>query len=179
MFCIKEIVDEDFGIKSKEFNDPRIRYGARGIIINNDNIAVFNKSFKNEYKLPGGGIDEGEDPKTAFKREAMEETGCKIEIIDELGIIKELKSNDNFIQTSYVFVAKVIKQTNKLDLTEKEKEEGAKLLWCQPLDAYNLISNCINNLKSSAYENVYHSKFIVKRDTEILKYYLEKKGLLK
>lgn len=174
MFCIREIVDEDFGIKSKEFDNPRIRYGARGIIINSDKIAVFNKSLKNEYKLPGGGIDEGEDPKIAFKREAMEETGCEIEIIDELGIIKEIKSNDNFMQTSYVFVAKVINETGKLDLTQKEIDEGAKLLWCTPSEAYELISNCMNNLKASTYENIYHSKFIVKRDTEILKYYLEK-----
>ena len=38
----------------------------------------FNKKKKNEYKLPGGGIDYGETPNEAFIREALEETGCKI-----------------------------------------------------------------------------------------------------
>lgn len=30
--------------------------------------------MKNEYKLPGGGIDKGENPEEAFKRETLEET---------------------------------------------------------------------------------------------------------
>ena len=112
MNCIRVLVDEDFGLKSVEFNNPRVRKGARGIIINSDGkIAVFNKASKNEYKLPGGGIDEGENPEEAFKREALEETGCEIEIINSLGTIEEHKSLDNFKQTSYIFVAKVVNDT--------------------------------------------------------------------
>lgn len=63
------ITDEDFGDQSREFNNPRIRYGARGIVINeNGDLAVLNKTKKNEYKLPGGGIEANEDPHFAFKR---------------------------------------------------------------------------------------------------------------
>ena len=173
MNCIRKIVDEDFGLTSVEFDNPRIRYGARGIIINeNGDIAVFNKQVKNEYKLPGGGIDEGEDPKEAFKREALEETGCVIDIIEDLGTIEELKSLDNFKQTSYLFVGKVIEDTKQLNFTEKEKNEGARLLWCKPEEALKLIEDSYANLKASAYENLYHSKFICVRDQEILKFYL-------
>jgi len=51
MNCIRVLVDEDFGLKSVEFNNPRVRKGARGIIINSDGkIAVFNKANKNEYR---------------------------------------------------------------------------------------------------------------------------------
>jgi len=171
--CIMEIKDEDFGLESVEFNNPRKRFGARGIVIKDNEIAVFNKQLKNEYKLPGGGIDENEDPKEAFKREVLEETGCEVEIIADMGTIIELKSHDNFIQTSYLFIGKVLKDTGKLNLTQKETDEGARLLWCTPEEAYKLIKNSANNLKASAYEDLYHSRFIVKRDTEILKYYLE------
>lgn len=166
------IKDEDFGLKSKEFNNPRIRYGARGIVINGNLIAVFNKSNKNEYKLPGGGIDEGENPEIAFKREVKEETGCEVEIIKCLGTIEEHKTLDNFKQISYVFVSKVIKDTKVLDLTDKEKDEGAKLLWLDEKEALDKITNCLNELKESNYENLYHSKFIVTRDRLILEYYL-------
>lgn len=173
MKCIRILKDEDFGLESKEFNNPRIRHGARGIIINEDGkIALFNKSNKNEYKLPGGGIDENEDPKYAFKREALEETGCEIEILDELGTIEEHKSLDNFKQKSFLFVAKVINDTGNLHLTQKEKDEGAKLLWVKPEEGLELIKGCLDNLKESKYENLYHSKFIVKRDITILEYYL-------
>lgn len=82
MNCIRILRDENFGLESVEFNNPRVRYGARGIIVREDcKIAIFNKSNKNEYKLPGGGVDEGEDIKKAFKRGVLEETGCEIEII--------------------------------------------------------------------------------------------------
>ena len=95
MNCIRVLVDEDFGLKSILFNNPRTRMGARGIIKNEGKIVLFNKANKNEYKLPGGGIDEGENPYEAFKREALEETGCEIEIEELIGSIEEHKSLDN------------------------------------------------------------------------------------
>ena len=170
---IRILKDEDFGLESVEFNNPRIRYGARGIIIREDGkIAIFNKSNKNEYKLPGGGVDKDEDIKEAFKREALEETGCEVEIIKELGTIEEHKSLDNFKQISYLFVGKVLKDNNQLNLTQKEKDEGAKLIWVDKEEGLKLITNCFDNLKESKYENIYHSKFIVLRDRYILEYYI-------
>ncbi len=174
MNIIVEITDKLFGKEIKEFNNPYIRYGARGIIKRKDGkIAVFNKVVKNEYKLPGGGIDEGEVPEEAFKREVMEETGCEIENIKFLGITKELKSHENFQQISYVYTADVSKITESLNLTEKEKDEGAKLLWLTKEEALEKITKCLEYLKESKYENLYHSKFINYRDREILKYYIK------
>lgn len=171
MKCLKILVDEDFGLNSIEFSNPRIRLGARGIIIASDGkIAIFNKANKNEYKLPGGGIDDKEIPEETFKREALEETGCEIEIIRSLGTIEEHKSLDNFKQISYIFVAKVINNKHKLNLTQKEQDEGARLMWLEDTEALKLITNCYNYLKASKYENLYHSKFIVMRDRYILEY---------
>lgn len=176
MKCIDIITDENFGVEYKKMTNPRVRYGARGIIIDSDgNVAVFNKQLKNEYKLPGGGIDKGEDAKEAFKREALEETGCNIEIIDTLGTIEEHESIDNFMQVSTVFVGKVIGKKGDLHLTEKEKNEGARLLWTSLDEARKLIKNCINNLNDSKYDNVYHSKFMVTRDYKIIDYYINNK----
>ena len=174
MKCIKTITDEDFDLEIKNFDNPRTRLGARGIVFNDKKeIAILNKSKKNEYKLVGGGIEENEDPIIAFKREILEESGCKVEIDDCLGIIKEEKSQDNFIQTSYVYVAHVIEDTKELHLTTKEIDEGSKLLWLKIEDAINIIKDCENKLIPSKYENVYHTKFIVRRDYTILKYYIE------
>ncbi len=44
-------------------------------------------------------------------------------------------------------------------------------------EAYEKISKCINTLKESKYENIYHSKFIVTRDKIILEKYKELKDL--
>ncbi len=163
-FCLEDIV----------MDNPRIRIGARGIIVGDDGlIGVFNKQNKNEYKLPGGGVDEGESLEDAFIREVLEETGYLVEINKKLGIITENRSSDNFKQISHVYVANLIKNTGNLNLTEKEIDEGGVFIWMDPKDAYEKIKNCINDLIESKYENIYHSKFIVTRDKYILEYYLE------
>lgn len=172
---IVKITDETFGNASKEFMNPTIRKGARGIILKeNGQIAIFYKKNKNEYKLPGGGIDDGEKPEDAFRREIMEETGCEIKNIRLIGITEELKSFDNFQQISYVFIAQVVAISNKLNLTQKEINEGGCLVWLTPEEALRKITECADEILASEYENLYHSKFINYRDREILKYFIEK-----
>ena len=141
MNLICKITDKDIGKQPIEMDNPRLRLGARGIVIREDGkIAIFNKSNKNEYKLPGGGLEGEEKPEEAFKREVLEETGCEVEIIECLGTTEEYKTFDNFKQISYVFVGKVIKDTKQLNVTQKEKEEGAKLLWETPENGLKLIT---------------------------------------
>ena len=174
LFC--KVTDEDIGGKSVKMENPKLRHGARGIVIREDGkIAVFNKSNKNEFKLPGGGIEGKENPEEAFKREALEETGCEVEIIDTLGTIEEYKSKNNFKQISYVFVGKVIKDTKQLHVTKKEKDEGAKLLWETPEKALELVKGCYDKLVASKYASVYSTKFVVLRDRKILERYLNLK----
>ena len=174
MKLICKITDEDIGEKIIDMENPRLRLGARGIVIRDDGkIAIFNKSNKNEYKLPGGGLEGEEKPEEAFKREVLEETGCEVEIIETLGTTEEYKSLNNFKQISYVYVGKVQKDTNKLNLTEKEKDEGAKLLWETPEKALELITECFDKLVASKYASIYSTKFVVLRDSKILEKYIE------
>ena len=178
MKLICKITDSDIGQQNVEMTNTEIRLGARGIVVRDDGkIAIFNKSNKNEYKLPGGGIENDELPEVAFAREVLEETGCIVEIIEKLGIAEEYKSQINFKQTSHVFYGKVIEDTKKLNITQKEKDEGAKLLWVTPQEALELITNCYDNLVKSDYETVYFSKFIVLRDKKILEYSLNNKSV--
>lgn len=177
MNIICKITDKDIGEKITKMNKPTVRLAARGIVIRDDGkIAIFNKINKNEYKLPGGGIEGNESPEEAFKREILEETGCRIEIIKALGITEECKTLSNFKQISYVFVGKVKQDTGKMDLTEKEKEEGAELIWENPIKALELISNCYNKLIGSEYDSIEQTKFMVLRDRRILEYFLEYKN---
>lgn len=171
---ICKLTDIDIGEKYNELVEPKVRIGARGIIRRNDGkIAIFNKSNKNEYKLPGGGIEENEKPEEAFKREVLEETGCKVEIIEKLGTTEEYKTLDNFKQISYVFVGKVLEDTKQLNVTQKEKDEGAKLVWKTPKNALKVITESYDKLVASKYESVYHTRFIALRDRKILEYYIK------
>lgn len=174
MSMLFKIIDEDIGEVSKSMDNPRLRLGARGIVLREDGkIAIFNKSNKNEYKLPGGGIEENENPEVAFKREVLEETGCKVEIIKELGTTEEYKTLDNFKQISYVFVGKVLEDTKQLNVTQKEKDEGARLVWETPENALKVITESYDKLVASKYESVYHTRFIALRDRKILEYYIK------
>ncbi len=59
----KIISIEEIKEVSVKMDNPRLRLGARGIVVREDGkIAVFNKSNKNEYKLPGGGLEGKEKP---------------------------------------------------------------------------------------------------------------------
>lgn len=174
MSMLFKITDEDVGEVSKNMDNPRLRLGARGIVVREDGkIAIFNKSNKNEYKLPGGGIEENEKPEEAFKREVLEETGCKVEIMKELGTTEEYKTLDNFKQISYVFVGKVLEDTKQLHVTQKEKDEGARLVWETPENALKVITESYDKLVASKYESVYHTRFIALRDKKILEYYIK------
>lgn len=55
--------------------------GVADDLARNDN----RKSYDKHYLLPGGGIDEGENVKTAVAREAFEEYGIKVTPIKYLG----------------------------------------------------------------------------------------------
>ena len=116
---------------------------------------------------------EKKKPEEAFKREVLEETGCIVEIVKELGTTEEYKTLDNFKQISYVFVGKVLEDTKQLNTTQKEKDEGAKLLWETPEKALKLITESYDKLIASKYESVYHTKFVVLRDRKILEKYIE------
>ena len=177
MGLLFQLTDKDIGMPFKEVKDYKTRIAARGIIINQDGkIAIQKKTNTKEYKLIGGGIENGEKPSDGFKREVFEETGCKIDIIHELGIVEEHISMKSVKQISYIFVAKVLNDTSKLNLTGKEKAEGAELIWVSPIDALRLMENSYHELTSSTYEvdyDVYRMKFISLRDRKILKYYID------
>ncbi len=175
------IKDSDVGYVDNKMTNPLIRHASRGIVFNDfSEIAVFNKRNKNEYKLPGGGRESNETPTETFTREILEETGCEVKDVTELGIIEEYKTQNNFKQISSVFIAKCKNDTNQLNLTEKEKDEGGQLLWMPLEEALQKMRDCLNFIIPSKYESVYITKFIVYRDIKIIEYYLKhQKQILK
>ena len=86
MNLIAKITDKDIEEEIVPMNNPMHRRASRGIALDDKgNMAVFYKKNKNQYKLPGGGLDENESFEEAFIREVEEEVGCKVEIIKCMG----------------------------------------------------------------------------------------------
>ena len=154
-----EITDSDLGLKTKADVKYTKRVAARAILRKGKLIALLNVSKQNYYKLPGGGVDEGETIEEGLKREILEEVGCTFRTLGEVGEIVEHRSQWNLSQVSYCFLADVLKE-GKQDFTAEELENGFALVW-MPLD------RAIDLVKGSQ-PLTYDGKFIVRRDLEFL-----------
>ena len=177
MNFIGKISDEDIGEQIIDCDYSKTRTAVRTILINDDNkIAILHKKNKNEYKLVGGGVDQGESYEEALKRESLEESGCIIKILDELGYVEEYRSKLNFKQISYVYIAKVIENTHKLHLTPKEIEEGSEICWFTVKEALDKMKQCYESLKPSKFDDLYSTRIIMKRDRFILENYINSKA---
>lgn len=130
MKLIAELDQFALGFKSQE--DSEIDYtrrAARAVVTNDlGQVAVMHFTKTGSYKLPGGGIDEGESIETALRREMREEAGYEITAVQELGVVEEDRYYCGMHQTSYCFRARA-GQFVGAELTEEEAAEGMELVW--------------------------------------------------
>lgn len=139
----------------------KTRSAARGVVFDQHNkVALLPVTAHNYYKLPGGGIEEGEDTLEAFRRECLEEIGSDVEVVQELGSVVEYRVEFSLVQTSYCFVGKTIGDRKETAFTQHEMDQGFKqAVWVFLDEAIELMKNQANN---------YEGKFIVERDTFLL-----------
>lgn len=146
MELLKEISESDIGITEENKKEDicyRLRKAARALVFDKKGkIAILFVSKKNYHKLPGGGIEEGEDIEEALKREILEETGCNIEIEKrEVGSVIEYRKADGLLQISYCYLCSVIGEPGEAHFTEKEMTNGFQLNWLNLDDAINILNN--------------------------------------
>ena len=142
-------IDPDNIANEKGFKE---RQASRALVTDNEGkIALLHARTYSYYKLPGGGVEEGEDFVEALRRECLEEIGCTIEVLGELGIIEEYRKTENLYQISYCYYAKVIGEKGTPDFTESEIKNGVEVVWVEKEKAIALIqgSELENGLGSS------------------------------
>ncbi|MEK7227706.1 MAG: NUDIX domain-containing protein [Patescibacteria group bacterium] len=139
----------------------KTRSASRGVVFDENNkIALLPVTAHKYYKLPGGGIEEGEDALAAFRRECLEEIGSDVEVIQELGSVVEYRTEFGLVQTSYCFIGKTKGDRKEAIFTQHEMDQGFKqAVWVSLDEAIKLMENQANN---------YEGKFIVERDTFLL-----------
>ena len=134
------------------------RRAARAIVLNEQGqIYLLHMTNYGHHKLPGGGIDEGEDVEVALYRELEEEIGCPAEITGEIGEIRELRNEMKWDQTSYCFTAKQNSDLMPTRLEPSEIEQGAETVLVQNID------EAIQLLEKDTPTD-YEGKFIQQRD---------------
>lgn len=161
MQLLKIINPED--VSKAELSSYTVREAGRAVVIDQDRkIALLYVSKENYYKLPGGGVEAGEDKILALSRECIEEIGCNIDIVTEIGSIIEYRKIFELNQTSYCFLAKVKGLKGIPDFTESEKKRGFEIVWLPYEEAIKALSE--NNTTS-----IEGKLYITPRDLAFLK----------
>ena len=138
MKIIGTITEKDFGRQDtpEKWASYHVRPGARAVLLDKTSrIALMHVSNHCYYKLPGGGIDPGEDTITALKRELLEEAGASsIEIVSEIGQVNEYRDSWDIKAEHYCFIAQLTGEIVEPSRTEKEIEHGYETVWAKDID---------------------------------------------
>jgi ADP-ribose pyrophosphatase YjhB (NUDIX family) len=142
-------------------NNKIERTAVRAVLYNSQNqIALVGNTY---VVLPGGGMEAGENYEQAVRREVLEEVGCEIRIISELGKTIEYRDKAGGIQESYCFIAKV--QKDGIPTTAQYDEIGMKITWCfidEALDVLDKQFKLLSPDNYHAYFNIEISKTFLK-----------------
>lgn len=151
------------GAKQIDTTNFTPRQAVRAVLLNKKGEVVLLCATKRNYhKLPGGGIDEGEDTLKALERELLEETGCQAKVVGVLGKILEYRDQWQLFQTSYCYLAQQTGSQQNTALTADEQNDGFEPRWAPSIDA------AIALLQSDTPNN-YDGKFIQQRDLRFLR----------
>jgi ADP-ribose pyrophosphatase YjhB (NUDIX family) len=111
------------------------RRAARGIVLNGEDILLLYTERYQDFTLPGGGVDEGEDIVQGLMRELQEETGAQnIRDIKEFGLYEEFRpwykdDADILHMESYCFTCSIDSTLGSTSFEDYEINNGMKPVW--------------------------------------------------
>lgn len=153
------------GANEVELSAYTKREAARAIVQDAEGkVALLHVSNDGYYKLPGGGIEEGEDRLVALARECEEEIGCAIEVQGEVGIVIEWRKFQSLFHTSYCYAARVKGEKGVPHFTDSEIDHGFQIVWVTYDEAVRLMTEGAQTATTKQGKD-----YIVPRDTAFLK----------
>jgi len=111
------------------------RWCTRSIALQGSSILLMYTARYDDYSLPGGGLDEGEDQIEGMKRELREETGAQnISNIQAFGVYKEYRpwykpDFDVIHIISYCYTCAINRELGQSNMESYEIKNGMKALW--------------------------------------------------
>jgi len=142
----------------------RERVAARAIVFDkNGHIALQHITKRNYHKLPGGGVEAGEDIAMGLTRELAEEIGCVVEEVRDLGVVEEFRDKQGLHQVSHCFVASVAGEKGVPNPDEGEVADGAEAVWMTLESATQTLEDEVARVEN------YTEKFMCLRDLTFLR----------
>ncbi|MCP4323299.1 MAG: NUDIX domain-containing protein [Alteromonadales bacterium] len=117
------------------------RIATRAIVLKGDKILLLYTKRYDDYTLPGGGVDAGEDLLEGFKRELVEETGAtNIRNIKEFGLYEEFRpwykaDFDIMKMQSYCFSCEIDEKLGETNFEDYEIKNGMQVVWLPVAEA--------------------------------------------
>lgn len=122
-------------VKTLENKSIFKRLATRSIAIQGSDILLLYTERYEDYSLPGGGLDTGEDKIDGMMRELVEETGAKNIInINPFGVYEEYRpwykpGYEVQHMISYCYTCEVSYELGETNLEVYETKNGMKAIW--------------------------------------------------
>lgn len=143
----------------------KLRKSARVMLLNEVGaVATQYLANMQYYKLPGGGVEEGESIEEALVREVREEVGCECVMGEAIGMVIEYRNQYPLLHISYCYSARVVGGMGATALEPRELEEGQQTLWLSPVE---MLTKLTTDTPAD-----YEGKFITARDRAFVKEFL-------
>ncbi len=150
-----------------------IRQATRGIVLHGEDILLLYTERYDDYTLPGGGIDEGEDKLSGLIRELKEETGAQnIQNIEAFGVYEEFRPwyKDDFAimhMESFCYVCSIDEEQLAPEFEPHEMQNGMLPVW---MNIHQAIAHNEQTLASSDKKGL-----SIERETYLLKRIVEER----
>lgn len=113
------------------------RTACRGLVIQGNRILMSYETVTDQWMIPGGGLESGEDERDCCAREVAEETGTLVQPSECVLEIEEYYENWKWV-SRYFFCD--VKGEAEMHLTEREKEVGMEPRWISVDEIMNIFS---------------------------------------
>ncbi len=117
------------------------REAVRAVVLRGEQIFLIHSTVCGDYKLPGGGVQTGEDHTSALQRELAEEGGATLLSTPvEFGMTREFDfaiepEADCFCMTSYFYLCAIDPLLGEQQLEEYESRLGFTPCWIKVSEA--------------------------------------------